>query len=402
MRIAVTSWSDRLVGGIERYLERILPALADGGHQVLFWHESVQPTTSAAISIPAGVETISVPEVGKERALQSMSAWRPDIVYSHGLTDPALEAATSAIAPTVFFFHAYYGTCVSGTKRFLLPHPKPCNRKFGVPCLLNFYPRRCGGLNPLTMMRQYRLQRNRLALLRSLPAVLTHSEHMKIELVRNGVAEERVSTVPYLATTSGFATARSLSASGPLKLLFAGRMERDKGGHYLLAAAPIVAQRLRRPVAVIFAGSGQEESTLRQQAAKLIPDDHTYVEFRGWMSPPDLEQAYSEADLLVVPSIWPEPFGQVGPEAGSRGLPAVAFDVGGIKEWLTEGIGGHLATVDPPTPAGLAEAIVRSLGDPNHYAALSRGALHEARTQSEARHLLALIAVLDSTRGTAS
>ena len=50
----------------------------------------------------------------------------------------------------------------------------------------------------------------------------------------------------------------------------------------------------------------------------------------------------------MVPSIWPEPFGQVGPEAGLYGVPAAAFAVGGTPSWLTDGVNGRLAPGDPP------------------------------------------------------
>jgi len=44
----------------------------------------------------------------------------------------------------------------------------------------------------------------------------------------------------------------------------------------------------------------------------------------------------------VVSSVWPEPFGMVGPEAMRYGLPVVGFDAGGIKEWLIDGENGFL------------------------------------------------------------
>jgi len=51
---------------------------------------------------------------------------------------------------------------------------------------------------------------------------------------------------------------------------------------------------------------------------------------------------YSDASVAVVSSAWPEPFGAVGLEAMRYGLPLVAFDAGGVKEWLMDGVSGFL------------------------------------------------------------
>jgi len=45
---------------------------------------------------------------------------------------------------------------------------------------------------------------------------------------------------------------------------------------------------------------------------------------------------------MAVSSVWPEPFGASGLEGMRYGIPVVAFDAGGIKEWLLDGYNGHL------------------------------------------------------------
>ena len=77
------------------------------------------------------------------------------------------------------------------------------------------------------------------------------------------------------------------------------------------------------------------------------------------------------------------------------GLPAVAFDVGGISEWLHDGVNGFLASGNPPTAAGLATAIAKCLSDPFRYQQLRRGARAEAMKFSIERHIQGLLEVFE-------
>jgi glycosyltransferase involved in cell wall biosynthesis len=82
----------------------------------------------------------------------------------------------------------------------------------------------------------------------------------------------------------------------------------------------------------------------------------------------------------MIPSLWPEPFGMVGREAGLHGVPSIAFAVGGIRQWLVDDVNGCLASGDPPSVDGLVTATNRAVRDPATYRRLSRGAMRCART----------------------
>jgi glycosyltransferase involved in cell wall biosynthesis len=103
-----------------------------------------------------------------------------------------------------------------------------------------------------------------------------------------------------------------------------------------------------------------------------------------------------KADLLAVPSVWPEPFGLVGIEGGCVGLPAVGFAVGGIPDWLTPGVSGELAPGDKPDPRQLADALVRALADETHWNRLRVGSWETARRFTPEAHLDRLIPVLEA------
>src|ERR1700704_5128403 len=192
MRIAIINWSSRHVGGAETYLSRTIPELARLGHELAFMHEIDTPANREHIALPEGVPAWCVSELGARRALDALREWEPDLIYTHSLMTPSLEAETLKIAPAIFFAHAYYGTCISGAKTFKSPTVRPCDRRFGWKCLLHYYPRRCGGLSPVTMLRMFHLQSRRLELLRQYDAIVTHSTHMRSEYLKHGLPPDKV------------------------------------------------------------------------------------------------------------------------------------------------------------------------------------------------------------------
>jgi glycosyltransferase involved in cell wall biosynthesis len=89
----------------------------------------------------------------------------------------------------------------------------------------------------------------------------------------------------------------------------------------------------------------------------------------------------------VLPSVWPEPFGLAGIEAACAGLPGVAFAVGGVPDWLIPGTTGESAPADPPTAAGLADALVRAVADDGHRHHLGLGAWRSSKRFTPSKHL---------------
>ena len=73
--------------------------------------------------------------------------------------------------------------------------------------------------------------------------------------------------------------------------------------------------------------------------------------------------AWRHALAGVIPSVWPEPFGQVAVEAMATGTPVVASAVGGLGESLTKYPGGIL--VPPGSPTALAVGLRQVLDTPD-------------------------------------
>jgi glycosyltransferase involved in cell wall biosynthesis len=236
------------------------------------------------------------------------------------------------------------------------------------------------------MLRLYRLQRRRQALLTRYQTVAVASTHMRDEYRRHGVADDRLQLLP-LFPTGQCPDPQPPSPRDPMgRILFVGRLTDLKGGLLLVEALRLARPVLPMPLTLTVAGDGPE----RQQMEFAARQAGIATEFTGWVDAQQREQLMRRADLLAVPATWPEPFGLVGVEAGCVGLPAVGFAVGGIPDWLRAGESGELAPGDPPTAPGLAEAIVRALSEPARWHHIRQGAWRTAQQFTLERHLTGL------------
>lgn len=397
MRIAIINQYRNVRGGVETYLSQLLAGLQRQGYEIAFWHVDQMMPDYPQIAIPPRTPVWSVDELGERAALNALADWRPDVIFAHGLRSPDLERKTQKIAPAVFFAHAYYGACISGGKTFHRPDVKACERSFGWQCFLQYYPRRCGGLNPITMVKEYQRQADRLALLADYGAIVVASEHMADEYRKYGLSG-KVSLVglPISPAEAARPAARAQSPNREWRLLFLGRMETLKGGEVFLEALPQAQAELGKSLRVTFAGDGPKREAWQQRAAQLsVEHPGLKFDFPGWVTAEQRGELFQNCDLIVVPSLWPEPFGLVGLEAGQYGVPAVAFAVGGVVSWLHDGVNGRLANSEPPSEPSLTRAIVDCLKDENVHQRLMSGAVEQARRFGLSEHFEKLLPVLE-------
>jgi glycosyltransferase involved in cell wall biosynthesis len=394
LKIFIATLTRNIFGGAETYLRSVLPLIANAGHEIAIGYEqkdipSVPTIDEGRFPVVRLIPGEPLPEI----------ASGADVVLLNGIWDSGREGELTAKLASVYFSHNFWGTCVSGSKRWGSPKPRVCNRPLGVACLAHYFPHRCGGLNPLVAFRLFSNQRSRLAAISQARAVVVASSYMRAEYRKNGVAAERIHVVPYFVKSPEASAAppgagTSKSSSEPIRLLFIGRMTPLKGPAYVVWAAHALRSRRGRESVVVLAGDGPSRPLVMQEAGRLgIP-----VEDHGWVDASRRDELICGATVLVVPSTWPEPFGLVGLEAARLGVPSVAFPVGGIPEWLKSGVNGELAE-RPADPVSLAEAIDRATRSPAYHRTLAQGALAKARLFDEGTHLRKLLAILERAAG---
>jgi glycosyltransferase involved in cell wall biosynthesis len=383
MKIVVAQDALHAEGGVESYLASIIPALRSRGHSIglLFVRRQGGAPLVGEVDGPCvAVESQTIDE-----AFAELRAWGADVCFSNNMTRLDVERRALDEWPVVKFMHGYFGTCVSALKTHAFPVRTACSRTLGPACLALYGPRHCGSLTPGAMVGGYRWARGQQRLLPRYARVVVASDHMAEEFARHGAPRDRLAMLPLFPSLTASAPASAPGTS----VLFLGRMTDLKGGDLLIRAVSRAAKDLRRSIPLVMAGDGPQRSAWERLASYEKVD----AEFPGWLEPDRRIAALRRALVLAVPSVWPEPFGLVGLEAAAMGVPAVAFDTGGIRQWLRHDVSGLLVP-----PAGrhtaLAAALARLLDDRDLRDRLSRGALATAREMSLDAHAGALERVL--------
>ena len=160
-----------------------------------------------------------------------------------------------------------------------------------------------------------------------------------------------------------------------------GRMTNIKGAAVLPHAVAEACRISGLAIRVVFAGEGPQRDEVERFTRELRLD----AEFPGWVTGEARSAAFREATLLAIPSLWPEPFGLVGLEAAAHGVPTVAFDVGGVREWLRDGVSGRLASERDSHAMG--RIIAELCSAPGETRRLGDGAQRVARTLSIDAHV---------------
>ncbi len=144
---------------------------------------------------------------------------------------------------------------------------------------------------------------------------------------------------------------------GPLIGVFS-RLSPWKGQHVVLQALP----RLDGVHCIIVGDALFGETDYAERLRSMVGDlgIDSRVHFLGHRS--DVPRLMRAVDVMVHPSVDPEPFGRTLVESMLAGTPVVATDAGAAADILD---GGTAGTLVPPNDAdALAKAVARVLGQP--------------------------------------
>jgi glycosyltransferase involved in cell wall biosynthesis len=285
---------------------------------------------------------------------KSLREFRPEVVYVHKMAEVAvIEELVQTRLPLVRMVHDHDIYCMRSYKYFYFTR-KICPRAASPFCVYGcgaFLRRNHGAGMPLKLT-SYPSKKKEIALNQKFDRMISVSNFMRNELLMNGFSPERVEIHPPIPLP-GDPELRSNFSERNL-IIYAGQIIRGKGVDVLLKALAL----LKVPFQCIILGDGSHKRYCERLSRRLGLSDR--VCFKGFVPQEELKNYYRECSVVALSSLWPEPIATIGLEVMRYALPVVAFDSGGVSDWLLNEYNGFLVPWnDKQAFAGGLERILR-------------------------------------------
>jgi glycosyltransferase involved in cell wall biosynthesis len=382
--LALTDFYPPVIGGLERHVETLSRELVGRGHSAsvaALRHPAAPPFEVAdgvrVHRIPTAWsrhlarfyedETRpfhpTVPDPGVMRALgHIVREERPDVVHARGwILYSYLPMARRLGIPVVVTLQDYGLVCA---KRTLLHEGRVCTGPQWLKCV------KCGS-EPYGVTKSVALTTGLKAMGRFHGAVDTYvaiSNSVAIAS-RPGTAGRPTIVIPSFIPDDVVREGDAVPRPAFLPeedgfLLYVGSLGAHKGVDVLLRSYVTLDNR---PPLVLIGASHSAGTRSLPRGVLLVQD----------VAHPQVMASWARSSMGLVPSLWPEPFGQVAVEAMAVGRPVVASDIGGLRDVVVNGETGLL--VPPGDELALAAAIRQLLDNP--YERQQMGAAGQTRAK---------------------
>lgn len=288
---------------------------------------------------------------GGQSVQAALERFRPCLVCVHALDDPqALETLMQSAVPRVRMVHDHDSGEPRGIHSLVLVR-RICARALSpftvFPCRTARNP---GDLLPVRWIR-HTISRSHLEHNRGFHRLIVSSHYRRGELIREGFPAAKIE-LRRIPNGESEPTGRRLTRPRDL-LIYCGQIERGKGVDLVLHALA----RVRQPFECIILGDGNHRPYCEELSHRLGLTGQ--VRFSGYVPTEQVQGYYRECRVVLMTSLWPEPFGMAGLDAIHFGLPVVAFDSGAVREWVVDGLNGYLVPgMDPGAYAARLEELL--------------------------------------------
>jgi glycosyltransferase involved in cell wall biosynthesis len=211
--------------------------------------------------------------------------------------------------------------------------------------------------------------------LRGFHRVFTLTGAQREAVLRLGVPAARVRVVPNAVDVHALAHTRAARsrrpAGGPFRVLFVGRVVREKGVYDLISALPLLGDGVQ--LVLVGGGAGRDEAVSLANRLGVAGN----VEVAGFRE--DIRPFLETADVLALPS-YSEGTPRAVMEAFAAGVPVVASDIAGVRVLVRDGETGFLV------PVAQVDALARALDRVRRSPALAAAAATRAHDYITREH----------------
>jgi glycosyltransferase involved in cell wall biosynthesis len=255
----------------------------------------------------------------------------PDIVHFHniiGLSVGLIHIAKKQGIKTVLTFHDHWGFCFKNT---LLKNNNEICRDF-TQCTgcMEVIPDHDNRDIPLRMRQDFIAMQ-----LEEIDAFISPSQYLADTYILAGLPREKVHVIPNGIDVEKFSHIKKMPDPDHIRFTFIGHFGTHKGIHILLDALQYLDNKQKLSINLI--GNGE---LFTHYYTEVHDKKSDIVKFWGRIE--NIEDAYAQTDVLILPSIWPENLPVSITEAMSAGIPVIASHVGGIPELVENGKTGFL------------------------------------------------------------
>jgi len=270
-----------------------------------------------------------------------LKEFKPDIVHLHNIYYQVSPSVLKCLknTPTIMSINSYELIC----PMFVFPDVNVmCKYKFGKQCL------KC-----IRSFKGYYYEKVKQKIykifLNNVDVFIAPSKNTKKNFKKQDFINSEIINI-----YNGTKLLKYYEIKNTKKILYVGRLSREKGVEYLLNAMPLILIKQPKGRCDIV-GDGPERERLERLVKNLKLSKN--VKFYGKIAYKKVEEYYRRSTVVVIPSICPEAFSLVGVEAMSVGRAVIGTNIGAIPEWLEDGRTGFL--VEPKNSKDIANKIIK-------------------------------------------
>lgn len=126
-----------------------------------------------------------------------------------------------------------------------------------------------------------------------------------------------------------------------LTFVYLGTLSEQKGIRWMINSFNAVKDKKAK---LIIAGKGELENYVKQSASS-----NPAIEFVGFLDEKQIDELLKNADVLICPSLWDEPFGRVVLDANKRAMPVISSNKGALPELVKDGVTGTVVQANDIT-----------------------------------------------------